>query len=161
MTFFLRSLSISCEIIPFSLMLYVTRKGSLCGDLLRNSSFNLCLAMSIMYLSDVVFSQLSRKFLYYLTENYQPYLQMPLLHFLISAVYPLHGFLISVLGLLFVSLSLLWLLPKGVPCWNSSWEAVEVFLVFLVSAKIGTVSLVISTVIWCNINYVCFVTGLQ
>ena len=66
---------------------------------------------------------------------------MSLLQFLISCVCPLPDFLIPVLGPLFVSLSLLWLLLEGGFCRNSSQETLEVFgiWVFLVSAKIGTV----------------------
>ena len=76
---------------------------------------------------------------------------MSLLHFLILFLYPLPGFLISVLELQF--LSLLWFFLGGCFCWNSSREVLEFFwVVFLVSTKIGTVSLVISTVIWCDIN---------
>ena len=143
MTFFFRRLSISCEIIAFSLVLYVTRKGSLRGASLRNSRLECaCLRLYI--------SKSSENFLC-LPENYQPYLQMSLLHFLILFVYPLPGFLISVLELQFVSL--LWFLLGGCFCWNSSREVLEFFwVVFLVSTKIGTVSLVISTVIWCDIN---------
>ena len=150
MTFFFRRLSISCEIIAFSLVLYVTRKGSLRGASLRNSRFSPCLTMSRMCLPEVIHSKSSENFLC-LPENYQPYLQMSLLHFLILFVYPLPGFLISVLELQFVSL--LWFLLGGCFCWNSSREVLEFFwVVFLVSTKIGTVSLVISTVIWCDIN---------
>ena len=78
-------------------------------------------------------------------------------------VCPLPDFLIPVLELVFVSLSLLWLLLEGSFCRDSSREALEVFWIWviLVSAKIGTVSLVISTVIWCDINLASFVTGLQ
>ena len=61
MTFFLRSLPISCEIILFSLMLYVTRKGSLCSASLRNSSFNPCLTMPRMYLSEIILFPILRK----------------------------------------------------------------------------------------------------
>ena len=61
MTFFFRSLPISCEIMPFYLALYVTRKGLLCGASLRNSSFNPCLAMSRLYLSEVILLEFSRE----------------------------------------------------------------------------------------------------
>ena len=62
MTFFFRRLSISCEIIAFSLVLYVTRKGSLRGASLRNSRFSPCLTMSRMCLPEVIHFQISRKF---------------------------------------------------------------------------------------------------
>ena len=67
------------------------------------------------------------------------------------------------LELVFVSLSLLWLLLEGSFCRDSSREVFEVFwiYVFLVSAKYGTVILVISTVIWCDINLASLVVGLQ
>ena len=62
MNFIFKSLPISCEIIPLSLVLYVTRKGSLCGALLRNSSFNPCLTMSRIYLFEVIPFQFSRNY---------------------------------------------------------------------------------------------------
>ena len=53
------------------------------------------------------------------------------------------------------------LLEEGF-CWNnSSQEVLDVFWVFLVSAKVGTESFVISTVIWCDISFASFVTGLS
>ena len=164
MTFFFRSLLISCKIIPFSLVLYVSQKGSLCGATLRNSSFSPCLTMSRMYLSEVILFQFSRKsFMLPAWKLSALLIEVFITFFLISCVCPLPDFLIPVLELVFVSLSLLWLLLEGSFCRDSSREALEVFWIWviLVSAKIGTVSLVISTVIWCDINLASFVTGLQ
>ena len=121
MTFFFRSLPISCEIITFSLELYVTSKGSLCGASLRNSSFSLCLTMSNVYTClRLSFSNSPGSVLCFLPENYHSYLQISLLHFVISCVCPWPGFLILVLEFLFVFLPLLWLLLEGGFCRNSS-----------------------------------------
>ena len=144
MTFFFRSLPISCEIIPLLLVLCVTRKGSLCGALWRNPNFNLWLIMSTMYLSKVMLFQFSRtSFMlsaWKLSTSLITFYILSVSHFLISGVYPLVGSLISVLKLLFVSPFLLLLLFEEGFCWNnSSRKALEVFWVFLVMAKIGTV----------------------
>ena len=144
MTFFFRSLTISYGIIPLLLALYVTRKGSLCGALWRNSNFNLWLIMSTMYLSEVMLFQFCRTFFmlsaWKLSTSFITFYILSVSHFLISGVYPLVGSLISVLKLLFVSPFLLLLLFEEDFCWNnSSREALEIFWVFLVMAKIGTV----------------------
>ena len=116
-----------------------------------------------MYLSEVILFQFSRKFCMLPAWKWSALFIDVFITFFNFMCMSLTWFFNSWAGTLFVSLSLLWLLLKGGFCRNSSREALEVFWiwVFLVSAKIGTVSLVISTVIWCDINLASFATGLQ